>query len=92
MCIVVRFVNPEAQSKPWNRAKLVINVPWSVTRGAAMLIVRETLRLLGIEQHHEVEAVCFCGEAVDVPPPSRGAAQTAAALIDAELEVMQRGA
>jgi hypothetical protein len=93
MCIAVRFVDPKAQSQPWIRAKLVINVPWSVTRSAALYIVRETLRALGVAQHHDTKAVCFCGDPVEVPFCAEiVAAVSSASAISRGREAMRRGA
>lgn len=90
MCIVVRFVDPEGQMRPWVRAKLVINVPWSVTRSAALFIVRETLRALGVPQEHEDDARCFCGEAITVP--ALGELAEPYVLHTARREAMRHGA
>lgn len=79
--------------RPWVRAKLVINVPWAVTRKAALFIVRETLRSLGVTQDHEGHARCFCGEAVAVPePPILAELAEPYALRTARLEAMRHGA
>lgn len=63
MCVEVRRTTTSVPR--WNRRDVAIDIPFSLTSGEVLLLVRQILTELGTPQT-TMGATCFCGEPVAV--------------------------